>query len=96
MDIYVKEEYISPIVKVIKWYLKTYKIDSMDEEWLKRVCNRFEEGKGNYICVENELYLVKEAFSYAKSAKFQDGITQLGVDNIYSWLEKEFTNRKRP
>ncbi len=29
MDIHVKEEYISPIVKVIKWYLKTYKFDPM-------------------------------------------------------------------
>ena len=95
MDIHVKEEYISPIVKVIKWYLKTYKFDPMDEEWLKRVCNRFEEGKGNYICAENELYLVKEAFSYAKSKGPQDGITPSEMNDIYTWLEEKYRNSQK-
>lgn len=96
MYINVKEEYTSPIVKVIKWFLKTYEFDSMNEERLKRVCSRLEEAKGSYICSGDELYLVREAFSCAKSEEPQDGITQAEMNDIYTWLEEEYRDSKRP
>lgn len=95
VNIIVKEEYISSIVKVIKWFLETYAFDSMNEEWLNRVCSRLEEAKENYIRTGDELYLVKEAFSHAKSEKFPDGITQSEINNIYTWLEEEYRNSQK-
>lgn len=95
MDIIVEEGYISPIITVIKWYLETYEFDAMNETWLNRICSRLEEAKENYIRTGDELYLVKEAFSHAKSEKFQDGVTQSEINNIYTWLEEEYRNSKK-